>query len=166
MSNTDQQGGTQAQAGQGGSFRIVTQYVKDLSFESPNAPQSLGAGLPQPAIDIIVDVIPRRLAKEQFEVTIHMTAKATRGENVVFIAELMYAGLFSITGIPDEHLQPLMMIEAPRHLFPFARRVMADMTRDGGFPPLAIDYMDFEKIYRQRLAQSAQAQQEPAGEDA
>lgn len=172
MSDTDGdtggQTGNQAQAGQGGTFRIVTQYVRDLSFESPNAPQSLGTGLPQPAIDIIIDVVPRKLGKEQFEVAIHMTAKATRGENVVFIAELLYAGLFSVSGIPEEHLEPLLMIEGPRHLFPFARRILSDATRDGGFPPLAIDYMDFERIYRQRLAQKAQEAgvAAPAGDDA
>ncbi len=148
-------GGT-AQGGQGGQFRIVSQYVKDQSFESPNAPQSLGTGLPQPAIDIIVDVIPRKFGEGQYEIALQLTAKATRGENVAFIAELLYAGLFSISNIPDEHLQPLLLIEAPRFLFPFARRVMSDMTRDGGFPPLALDYMDFESLYRQRLAQQSE----------
>ncbi|MBN4046587.1 protein-export chaperone SecB [bacterium AH-315-P15] len=149
--------------GQGGTFRVMTQYVKDLSFESPNAPQSLGTGLPQPAIDILVDVLPRKVGKEQYEVTLQMTAKATRGEKVVFIAELMYAGLFSITGVSQEGLQPLLLIEAPRFLFPFARRLVSDMTRDGGFPPLALDYMDFNQIYRQQLAKR---QAEEAGDGA
>jgi len=169
MSDTNDAAKGQAQSGQGGTFRINAQYVKDLSFESPNAPQSLSTGLPQPAIDIIVDVVPRRAGKDQFEVAIHMTAKATRGENVVFLAELMYAGLFTISGIPEEHLEPIVMIEAPRHLFPFARRVLADATRDGGFPPLALDFMDFESIYRQKLAQRAEGGAAPldaAGEDA
>jgi len=165
MTDTDGAAGAQdnnqGQAAQGAKFRVVTQYVKDQSFESPNAPQSLGSGLPQPAIDIIVDVQPRQLAKEQFEIVLQMTAKATRGENVVFIGELLYAGLFQVANVPEEHLEPLLMIEGPRFLFPFARRVMSDMTRDGGFPPLAIDYMDFEKIYMQRKAQN-----EAAGEAA
>lgn len=150
-------GGAQGGPGQGASFRIATQYVKDLSFESPNAPQSLGSGLPQPAIDIMVDVLPRRLTKEQFEVAIKLTAKATRGENVVFLAELLYAGLFSVSNVPEEHLQPLLLVEAPRFLFPFARRIMAEAVQDGGFPPLALDYMDFERIYRQQLAERANA---------
>ena len=149
--NTGAQDANQA-AGQGGSFRVVTQYVKDQSFESPNAPKSLAAGQPQAAIDIMVDVLPRQIAQDQYEVTLQMTARATRGDSVVFIAELMYAGLFSISGVPEEHVQPLLLIEGPRFLFPFARRIMSDMTRDGGFPPLAVDYMDFEKIYRQQLA--------------
>ena len=157
------QGGGQGQ-GQGGSFRVATQYVKDLSFESPNSPQSLAAGLPQPAIDILVDVLPNQVSNEQFEVTLQLTAKATRGDNVVFIAELMYAGLFNISGVAEEHIQPLLLIEGPRFLFPFARRIMSDMTRDGGFPPLALDYMDFERIYRQQLAKR-QAEME-AGEGA
>lgn len=148
-------GGDQAQ--QGGSFRVMTQYIKDLSFESPSAPQSMATGLPQPAIDILVDVLPRQIGKEQYEVTLQLTAKATRGDNVVFIAELMYAGLFNISGVSQEHLQPLLLIEGPRFLFPFARRVMSDVTRDGGFPPLALDYMDFDRIYRQQLAKRAEA---------
>jgi len=160
---TSGQGGNQGQSGPSGSFRIVTQYIKDMSFESPNAPHSLGSGLPQPAIDIAVDVLPTRVGKEQFEVAIQLTAKATRGEKVVFIAELLYGGLFTVSGVPDEHLQPLLLIEAPRFLFPFARRIMADATQDGGFPPLALDYMDFDRIYRQQLAQRAQAGESPTG---
>jgi len=156
-------GDNQAQAGQGGSFRIATQYVKDLSFESPNAPQSLGTGLPQPAIDVMVDVFPAKLGKEQYEVAIQFTAKAKRGDNVVFIVELVYAGLFTVTGIPQDQLQALLLLEAPRYLFPFARRILSDVTSDGGFPALAIDYMDFERIYRQRLAERAQQRQDDAG---
>lgn len=170
---TDTNSGAGAPAGdpkadgaeQSGTFRVMTQYIKDLSFENPNAPGSLASGLPQPAIDILVDVLPKQLGKEQFEVTLQMTAKATRGENVVFIVELMYAGIFNISGIPENSLQPLLMIEGPRFLFPFARRVISDVTRDGGFPPLALDYMDFTTIYRQQLAKQGNAavEGEPAG---
>lgn len=157
------QGGAAAGAGQpqsgdkNSAFRVLTQYVKDLSFENPNAPQALATGLPQPAIDILVDVMPKQLGKDQFEVTLKLTARATRGENVVFIADLLYSGVFHIAGVPDDALQPLLLIEAPRFLFPFARRVMSDVTRDGGFPPLALDYMDFAAIYRQQLAKADKA---------
>ncbi len=146
------QGGNQGGEQGGGTFRVMTQYVKDLSFESPNAPASLGTGLPQPAIDILVDVLPRQLGKDQYEITLQITAKATRGDKVVFIVEVMYAGLFNISGVSPESLQPLLLIEAPRFLFPFVRRLISDTTRDGGFPPLALDYMDFNQIYRQQLA--------------
>ena len=158
---TDTPPGAGEDQGASGSFRVATQYIKDLSFESPNAPASMASGLPQPAIDILVDVIPKQVAREQYEVTLQMTAKAMRGENPVFVVELMYAGLFNITGVPEKALQPLLMIEAPRFLFPFARRVISDVTRDGGFPPLALDYMDFTQIYQQQLAKQAAA----AGEE-
>jgi len=161
MTDTPPGAGDQSQ---GGTFRVATQYVKDISFENPNAPSSLASGLPQPAIDILVDVIPKQIAREQFEVTLQMTAKATRGETVVFIIEVMYAGLFNISGVPENALQPLLMIEAPRFLFPFARRVVSDITRDGGFPPLALDYMDFSQIYQQQLAKRAAEGEVEGGE--
>lgn len=156
MTDTTQGGaapsGDAAGQDKGGAFRVLTQYVKDLSFENPNAPQALASGLPQPAIDILVDVLPRQVGKDQYEVALKLSAKATRGENVAFIVELEYAGVFHVAGVPNESMQPLLLIEAPRFLFPFARRVVSDMTRDGGFPPLALDYMDFAQIYRQQLA--------------
>ncbi len=158
MSDATQGGGAAgagpAQSGDKSAFRVLTQFVKDLSFENPNAPQALATGLPQPAIDILVDVLPKQLGKDQFEVTLKLTARATRGESVVFIIDLLYSGVFHIAGVPEDSLQPLLLIEAPRFLFPFARRVISDVTRDGGFPPLALDYMDFAQIYRQQLAKA------------
>lgn len=156
---SDGQGG---QPGQGGMFRVASQYVKDLSFENPGSPASLAAGLPQPSIDLLIDVIPRQVAQDQYEVALKINAKAARGEDVVFIVELLYAGLFNITGVAQEHLQPLLLIECPRFLFPFARRVISDATRDGGFPALALDYMDFERIYRQQLAKHQEKQKAAA----
>ncbi len=178
MSDNTQGGGAAAPTAgpapsseKGSAFRVLTQYVKDLSFENPNAPQALGNGLPQPAIDILVDVLPKQLGKDQYEVCLKLTARATRGDKVVFLVDLLYAGAFHIAGVPEESLQPLVLIEAPRFLFPFARRIVSDLTRDGGFPPLALDYMDFAQIYRQQLAkakedQAAAADTEASGDDA
>ncbi|MBM3568991.1 MAG: protein-export chaperone SecB [Alphaproteobacteria bacterium] len=139
---------------------IVTQYVRDLSFESPNAPQALVTGEARPEIQVGVDVQARSLSETEFEVVLRINAEARRGDKVSFIADLQYAGLFSLRNVPKEMMQPLLLIEAPRLLFPFARRVVADATRDGGFPPLMLDPIDFAALY-QRQRQEAAAQ--PAG---
>jgi preprotein translocase subunit SecB len=142
---------------------VVSQYVKDLSFENPRAPRSLQPGETRPEIQIRVDVRAQQLEAEQYEVSLQLHAEAKSGAETAFMVELTYAGLFGLLNIPQESLQPLLLIECPRLLFPFARRVVADATRDGGFPPLLIDPIDFATLYRRRQ-QQAQAPRQAGGE--
>jgi preprotein translocase subunit SecB len=146
------------------SIGIISQYVKDLSFESPGAPQTVVGRTASPAINIGVNVQSRRAQEGNLEVELRMEATAKDGEAVLFAIELVYAGLFRLTNIPDENVTPIAMIECPRLLFPFARQIIADASRNGGFPPLLIDPIDFVQLYRQRIAQMAAAQQrQPEG---
>jgi preprotein translocase subunit SecB len=148
-------------------LRILTQYVKDLSFENPGAPESTRGDAGAPNIDLAIDVQARTIQSDMFEVVLHFEARATRGEEVAFIAELAYAGLFGMRNIRDEEREPFLLIECPRLIFPFARRILADTTRDGGFPPLMLDPVDFAGLYRQQLAKrqaAAQAGAEPNGD--
>lgn len=151
-------------AAEGGSrpnalpIMINAQYVKDLSFESPNAPHSLMPNQPQPQVSVSVDVRPQQLADEIYEVALNLRAEAKAGDRTYFIVELTYGGLFTLQGISREHLTPLLMIEAPRLLFPFARAIVSEATRDGGFPPLMINPIDFADLFRRQAAQVAQAQ--------
>ena len=142
-------------------LRLLAQYAKDLSFENPNAPGSLTASQTNPKIDIAVDVQATPRSNTEFEVELKISATAKRDEEVSFIVELSYCGLFLLANIPADQLQPVILIECPRLLFPFARRVVADATRDGGFPPLMIDPIDFVALYQRQLAsqQAAQGQQ-------
>jgi preprotein translocase subunit SecB len=134
-------------------MKILGQYLKDLSFENPNAPQSLNTQANQPEISISVNVNARTLSPTDFEVELHLDAKASHNDKVVFAAELLYAGVFRLENIPQEALHPVVLIECPRMLFPFARQVLADATRNGGFPPLMLDPIDFAAMYQKRLAQ-------------
>ena len=136
----------------GPRLAILTQYVKDLSFENPKAPYGLQPGAPRPEIQINVDVQASQLAAEQYEVNIQLNIQARSGEEPVFLIELTYGGVFGLANIEPEHVQPLLLIECPRLLFPFARRVVADCSRDGGFPPLMIDPIDFVALFRRRVA--------------
>jgi len=134
-------------------MKILGQYLKDLSFENPNAPQSLNTPANQPEISISVNVNARTISPTDFEVELHLNAKASHNDKVVFAAELLYAGVFRLENIPQEALHPVVLIECPRMLFPFARQVLADATRNGGFPPLMLDPIDFAAMYQKRLAQ-------------
>ncbi|PKQ09061.1 MAG: protein-export chaperone SecB [Alphaproteobacteria bacterium HGW-Alphaproteobacteria-12] len=135
-------------------LRVLTQYVKDLSFENPNAPQMLGPAEEQPAINLRVDVGVRRMNETDFEVALKIGADATIKEQTMFLAELEYAGLFRLTNVPEKDLEAVLVIECPRQIFPFARRALADVTRDGGYPPLMIDPIDFVSLYQQRRQQT------------
>lgn len=147
--------GNQA-AGEAAQLRVLTQYVKDLSFENPNAPQTLGPAEEQPAINVRVDVGVRRMSGTDFEVALKIGAEATVKDKTMFLVELDYAGLFRLTNVPEADLEAVLVIECPRQIFPFARRILADVTRDGGFPPLMIDPIDFVGLYNQRRQQMAQ----------
>lgn len=135
---------------------ILTQYVKDLSFENPNAPGSLQVQS-QPRIDVNVGVNARKAADDVFEVELKITAKADTDAGAAFMVELVYAGLFGLKNVPDEAIEPFCIIEGPRMLFPFARRIIADAVRDGGFPPLMLDPIDFGALYMAQQGQLGNA---------
>ena len=141
---------------------ILTQYVKDLSFENPSAPERPAEAERAPDITVNVQVEARRLNETAFEVTLQITSNARHQEKPVFLVELTYAGVFTLIGIPKEALEPALLVECPRLLFPFARRIVADVTRDGGFPPLLLAPIDFLALYRNRQQQAAQAQEHAA----
>lgn len=142
-------------------LHVLAQYVKDLSFENPNAPQSLMAGQPQPQVNIQVDVQARLAAEDIYEVVLELRCEAKHDDRVAFLVELSYGGLFQLPGIPQDHHAPLLLIEGARLLFPFARAIVAETSRDGGFPPLMINPIDFVDLFRRRAAQAqAQAQEE------
>ncbi len=143
---------------------ILTQYIKDASFENPRAPLGLIQSQPRPDIQIGVDAEARQLSEDRYEVTLQLRIEAKASDETVFLLELTYGGVFSISNIPPESLQPLLLIECPRLIFPFVRRIVADITRDGGFPPLMLDPIDFVALYRQRL-QHAQQQAEAPGQN-
>jgi preprotein translocase subunit SecB len=139
-------------------LNVLAQYTKDLSFENPNAPASLAPQEQQPAINIQINVTANKLADTEFEVTLLIEGKAESASTVMFSFELAYAGVFRIANVPEENLHPLVMIECPRLLFPFAREIIATSVRDGGFPPLMLDPVDFVGLYRQNMErQAAQA---------
>ena len=135
------------------SLNILAQYIKDLSFENPGAPRSLQAREKAPAININVNVNANPLTDNDFDVVLTLTAEAKDGDKVLFATELVYGGIFRITGFPQEHMLPVLFIECPRLLFPFARQIVADATRNGGFPPLMIDPIDFAQMFSQRVAE-------------
>ncbi|MBV9330702.1 MAG: protein-export chaperone SecB [Alphaproteobacteria bacterium] len=138
-------------------IQIVGQYVKDLSFENPAAPASVTQ---RPSIDLGVDLQARRMDTEHFEVELKLRVTAKNEDKPVFLLELVYAGLLHITNVPEDILQQVLLIEGPHMLFPFARRIVADVVRDGGMPPLMIEPIDFAGLYR---AKAAQMQQVRAG---
>ncbi|MGF0539761.1 protein-export chaperone SecB [Agrobacterium sp. ES01] len=135
------------------SINILAQYIKDLSFENPGAPRSLQSRDKSPAININVNVNANPLSETDFDVVLTLNADAKDGDKTVFAAELVYGGVFRVVGFPQEHMLPVLFIECPRLLFPFARQIIADATRNGGFPPLMIDPIDFAQMFAQRMAE-------------
>lgn len=133
-------------------LNVVAQYIKDFSFENPNAPQSLNLGQ-QPQINIQINVNAKQLSASDAEVALKLEGKAETGGNLVFSFDLEYAGIFRIQNIPPESMNPIVLIECPRLLFPFAREIVANMVRNGGFPPLLLDPVDFVALYRKRVAE-------------
>ncbi len=138
---------------------ILTQYTKDFSFENPNAPASLQMTT-APRIEINVNVNAKRAGDDLYEVELKIEAKAMNDDTTAFVVDLLYGGLFGLRNLPEEALEPFLVVEAPRILFPFARRIVADATRDGGFPPLLLEPIDFGSLY---LAQQGQVAGEVAG---
>jgi preprotein translocase subunit SecB len=137
------------------SLGVLAQYVKDFSFENPGAPKSLVQGGQTPDIQIQVNVNARGISENDVEVELKIEGQAGDGTNTLFRVDIVYAGVFRIIGVPQEQRAPLILIECPRLLFPFARHLISDAVRNGGFPPLLIDPIDFAALYRQRLARES-----------
>jgi preprotein translocase subunit SecB len=167
MSDTDSSPQPAAQQQQ--PLVVNIQYVKDLSFEVPGAPAIYTQLRAQPQVNINLDVQARRLRDDQgvYEVALvikaeaHEPAAAPNGQApaagaVVFVAELTYAGVFTLTGLPDNAIEPVLLVECPRILFPFARNILSDVTRDGGFPPVLLQPIDFVALWQARRAQTTE----------
>lgn len=150
---TDQMGAPETMTGP--VIRVLAQYVKDLSFENPGAPESLRAGAAAPNIDLGIDVAARAAPNvpDAFEVSLRLAARANREGEAVFIAELDYCGLFQLSDLAAEQVEPVLLIDCPRLLFPFARRMLAEVIREGGFPPLLIDPVDFAVLFANQMQQ-------------
>ncbi|PHR91608.1 MAG: protein-export chaperone SecB [Robiginitomaculum sp.] len=143
-------------------LRILAQYTKDASFENPNAPDSLRSDQGAPEINLSIEIGRQMLEANVAEVVLMLSAKAERDGKAVFLCELEYAGLFSFGGISEEQILPMMMIECPRLLFPFARQIMAEMTQNGGYPPILLEPPDFAAMFREEMLRRAAQQGEGA----
>ncbi len=153
-------------AGASPNLQIVTQYLKDLSFENYNAPQSLVHSEAPPEIEVSVNLDAQNVGEKLFEIELTITATADREDERIFLVEAVYGGLFQVQNISEQATRLVCLIECPRLLFPFVRRIIADATRDGGFPPLLIEPIDFYRLYRERQANPENAgATEDDGED-
>lgn len=142
-------------------IQVLTQFIRDLSFENPNAPMSQGGEAP--SIDLDVELAARGRDDGLFEIDLTLNVSAKRGDQVAFHVQLIYGGLFAIGGVSPEAIEPVLLIECPRFLFPFARQIIANATADGGFPAFRMEPLDFAAIY---LSRRNQLQQQPAAGNA
>ena len=138
---------------------VGAQYVKDLSFESPNAPMSFNELDVRPEIGIDLNVEARPLQDNHFEVMLHVSARAKRGDNILFLVELSYGAVATVPAMPDEARSRAVGADVPKLMFPFARGIIANAVRDGGFPPFLIDPIDFDALYERAAAQADEQQQ-------
>ena len=135
------------------SMNILAQYIRDVSFENVLAKKGIvGEVAPQVQVQVNLDA-KKRSSENQYEIAIklNISSKSKTGGEPLFVLELEYGGVFQVTGVPDEQLHPFLLIECPRMLFPFIRRVVSDITRDGGFPPLNLENIDFLQLYRSEI---------------
>ncbi len=137
-------------------LNVLAQYIKDLSFENPNSPASLGPQDKQPSINIQINVTAKNVGEHDYEIALAIEGKAENEGTLLFAFELIYAGVFRVQNVAQENLHPLIMIECPRLLFPFAREIISTSVRNGGFPPLMLDPVDFVGLYRQNMARQAE----------
>jgi preprotein translocase subunit SecB len=135
-------------------LNVLGQYIKDLSFESPAAPQSLQGPGKNPQLKVGVNVNATSRPDDVFEVTLNLEVHAKHDAGIIYNVELIYGGLFRLRNVPPNLSQPVLFVDCPTLLFPFLRRVLADVTRDGGFPPLLLDPIDFGRLYAQNLARA------------
>lgn len=138
---------------QAGELSILVQFIKDLSFESPNAPKSLQGPGPNPQLNVNVNVQATAQADGIFEVALNFEANATSDDGVIYNIELVYAGVFRLANIPEQFIRPVLFVDCPTLLFPFMRRIVADLTQEGAFPPLLLDPVDFSRLYRENAGQ-------------
>ncbi|EJF97296.1 protein-export chaperone SecB [Bartonella taylorii] len=143
-------------------FAVLTQYLKDFSFENPNAPRSLHPRDKAPQIDININVNADPIGDDNYDVVLSLSVKANDDTEILFHVEMIYGGVFHIQNIPQEHIMPLVFIECPRLLFPFARQIISDATQNGGFPPLWIDPIDFAALFQKRIAEEQKNNQSQA----
>lgn len=142
-------------------LQILTQYIRDLSFENAVAQRGMPTGEVQPEISVQVSLDARkRQVEHQYEVISKFRVQSTnaRDKTPIFLCELDYGGIFHVEGVPEDQLHPFLMIECPRMMFPYVRRIISDMTRDGGFPPFNMDPVDFVALYRQEIARRMSAE--------
>lgn len=161
MTSTNGGQGQEFTAEQVPQLNVVAQYIKDFSFENPNAPKSLATGQ-QPQIGIQINVNAAPVSDSDIEVVLHLSGKAESAGSLLFSFDLAFGGVFRIRNVPQESLNAVVLIECPRLLFPFAREIIATTVRNGGFPPLLLDPVDFVALYRQKMEQLA-GQQPPVG---
>src|SRR5215475_8703351 len=141
---------------------IMTQYLKDLSFESPGAPASVGAATELRQGSVTVDVTVNPMQGPNFEIVLRLKVEATHENKTIYLLEMLYGGMVQLGEVPSEAVEPLLMIEGPRLLFPYARAIVTDMTRDGGFAPLLINPIDFAALYRDFNRRRSEAAQQSA----
>lgn len=164
--NTDQNDTANAENNDEVQISIMGQYIKDLSFENPTAAQTLQKlATEQPSMNINVNLNAQKIADDIYEVDLKITATAKSGDDTAFVIELLYTGLFGIRNLPQDQLQPFLMVEAPRQIFPFARRILSDVTRDGGFPPLMLEPIDFAGLYHQQIAAAREKEASKKSDD-
>lgn len=135
---------------QEGVIAINGQYIKDLSFENPKAPRIFTEKDVKPKIEVAVDINATKLSNEIYEVELTISANAKSGEDTIFIAELVYAGIFTIKNLPETLIEEVLFIQCPTMIFPFARAIVSNITRDAGFPPLMLNPINFEVMYKNR----------------
>ncbi len=153
--------GGDAAAGERPQVQIIAQYVRDLSFENIAAQKNeLGASQPQIAVNVSTD--GRQIGEDRYEIVLKINATATSGEDTVFLVELDYGATIEVKNANEQFRQVILLVETPRIIFPFARRILADVTRDGGFPPLMLEPVDFASLYQREMQRRAAAQQPEA----
>lgn len=150
-----------ARAKASAQLSVLGQYIKDLSFESPNAPQVLQKAGENPQLQVSVNVAVKSKPEDAYEVTLNLEVHAKSDAGVIYNVELAYCGLFRLRNIPENLLQPVLFIDCPTILFPFMRRVLSDITKDGGFPPLMLDPLDFGRLYSEKMQHAQAAPSEP-----
>ncbi|GHU27253.1 protein-export protein SecB [Bacilli bacterium] len=134
----------------GAEITLSTQYIKDLSFENPKAPEVYTYKDVKPKMDVSIDINASKLQNELFEVEMIIGISAKNGDNTLFVLELVYAGIFTIKNVPDDLVQENLFIDCPTMIYPFARRIVSDSVRDANFPPLMLDIIDFEELYNSK----------------
>lgn len=147
------EGQTSEAGDQGPRVNVLGQYIKDLSFENPNAPKSLQEPGENPNLQLNFNVGANKLSDDTYEVTLHFEGEAKSDSSGIYQLDLVYAGVFRLENFPEERLRPFLFVECPAVLFPFVRRLIADLTREGGYPPLLIDPIDFAALYKRNATQ-------------